>query len=56
MNPSESILEVMRGAGVEVLSDCEEGICGSCETHVVEGELEHRDFVLTAQERSGWTA
>lgn len=47
----QSILEVMRAAGVEVLSDCEEGICGSCETRVVSGEVEHRDFVLTKQER-----
>lgn len=52
VTPEESILEVMRGAGVEVLSDCEEGICGSCETRVVEGEPEHRDFVLTAQEKA----
>jgi ferredoxin-NADP reductase len=52
VDPAESILEVLRGAGVEVLSDCEEGICGSCETRVVEGEVEHRDFVLTAQEKT----
>ncbi|MFK4759846.1 PDR/VanB family oxidoreductase [Microbacterium sp. ZW T5_45] len=50
--PEESILDVLRGAGVDVLSDCEEGICGSCETRVVEGEVEHRDFVLTAQEKT----
>lgn len=47
----QSVLEVMRSAGVDVLTDCEEGICGSCETRVLEGEVEHRDFVLTAQER-----
>jgi ferredoxin len=46
------VLEVLREAGVDVLSDCEEGICGSCETGVLEGEVEHRDFVLTAQERA----
>jgi ferredoxin-NADP reductase len=50
--PEESILDVMRAAGLDVLSDCEEGICGSCETRVVEGEVEHRDFVLTTQERA----
>lgn len=50
--PDESVLDVMRAAGVDVLSDCEEGICGSCETHVIEGEIEHRDFVLTAQEKA----
>ncbi|MFT4306861.1 MAG: PDR/VanB family oxidoreductase [Microbacterium sp.] len=50
--PEESILDVMRAAGADVLSDCEEGICGSCETHVIDGEVEHRDVVLTAQERA----
>ncbi|WP_211368185.1 PDR/VanB family oxidoreductase [Microbacterium rhizomatis] len=50
--PEQSILEVIRGAGVDVLTDCEEGICGSCETRVLEGEVEHRDFVLTPQERA----
>jgi ferredoxin-NADP reductase len=50
--PEESILDVMRGAGVDVLTDCEEGICGSCETRIVDGEAEHRDFVLTAQEKA----
>lgn len=51
VEPEQSVLEVMRSAGVEVLTDCEEGICGSCETHVLEGEVDHRDFVLTSQER-----
>ncbi|WP_345801644.1 PDR/VanB family oxidoreductase [Microbacterium sp. AZCO] len=51
VEPQQSVLEVMRAAGVEVLTDCEEGICGSCETHVLEGEVEHRDFVLTSKER-----
>lgn len=49
--PDESILSAMRSVGVDVLSDCEEGICGSCETRVIDGEVEHRDFVLTSQEK-----
>lgn len=51
VDPSMSILDAMRSVGVDVLSDCEEGICGSCETRVIEGEVEHRDFVLTKQEK-----
>lgn len=31
---------------------CEEGICGSCETRVLEGEIDHRDSVLTDAERA----
>ncbi len=49
--PDESILSAMRAVGVDMLSDCEEGICGSCETRVISGEVEHRDVVLTPQER-----
>lgn len=47
-----SILDVVTEAGVEVMHDCEEGICGSCETKVVEGEIDHRDYVLTNQEKA----
>lgn len=49
--PEQSILEVITAAGIDVLTDCEEGICGSCETTVISGEVDHRDHVLTRQER-----
>lgn len=51
VDPETSVLEALRSVGIEILSDCEEGICGSCETHVISGEVEHRDFVLTKQEK-----
>ena len=38
--------------GVDVLHDCQEGICGSCETKVIEGEVDHRDYVLTDREKA----
>jgi ferredoxin-NADP reductase len=46
-----SILEVVEEAGVTVLSSCREGTCGTCETGVLGGEPDHRDSVLTADER-----
>ncbi|UFS58670.1 PDR/VanB family oxidoreductase [Subtercola endophyticus] len=51
VGPEQSILEAVREVGIDVLSDCEEGICGSCETAVVSGEVDHRDYVLTQQEK-----
>ena len=42
----QSILEVVRAAGVDVAHSCLEGICGSCETKVVSGECDHRDLIL----------
>ncbi|MPZ79202.1 MAG: 2Fe-2S iron-sulfur cluster binding domain-containing protein [Actinophytocola sp.] len=47
-----SILEVLTGAGVAVLSSCEEGTCGTCETDVLGGTPEHRDSLLTEDERA----
>jgi ferredoxin-NADP reductase len=48
----QSILQVLRDNGCDVNSACEEGICGTCETAVVSGEPEHRDTVLSADERA----
>ena len=46
-----SIFEVVREAGVSVLGSCLEGICGTCETGVIAGEIDHRDSVLEDDER-----
>ncbi|MGW4729778.1 PDR/VanB family oxidoreductase [Streptomyces shenzhenensis] len=47
-----SALSVLTEAGFDILKDCEEGICGSCETRVLSGEVDHRDHILTPQERA----
>lgn len=49
--PGESILDVASEAGVFILRNCSEGVCGTCETLVLEGEPDHRDSVLTDQDR-----
>ncbi|MCC3313880.1 PDR/VanB family oxidoreductase [Nocardia africana] len=46
-----SIVDVLESAGVAIMTSCREGTCGSCETGVLKGEVEHRDSVLTAEER-----
>ena len=46
-----SILEVVEEAGVFVLSSCHEGTCGTCETPVLSGGIDHRDSILTPAER-----
>lgn len=50
----KSILDAMLDAGLSPDYSCAEGICGTCETAVVEcdGELEHLDSVLTKSERA----
>ncbi|WP_432933408.1 PDR/VanB family oxidoreductase [Microbispora sp. CA-135349] len=47
-----SILEVVEEAGVQVLSSCREGTCGTCETAVLDGVPDHRDHLLTEEERA----
>jgi ferredoxin-NADP reductase len=50
--PERSILEVVEDAGVGVLSSCQEGTCGTCETAVLEGTVDHRDSLLTPDEQA----
>jgi ferredoxin-NADP reductase len=51
--PSDrSILSVLLDAGVQVLSSCQEGTCGTCETDVLAGTPEHHDTLLTDEERA----
>ena len=49
---NESILESLRRENVHVRSSCEAGSCGSCRTGLVEGDVDHRDFVLSGDERA----
>ncbi len=49
--PGRKILHVLRDAGIQVSSSCEEGICGACEVDVLSGVPDHRDAILTAAER-----
>jgi ferredoxin len=50
--PEKSILEVVEDAGIAVLSSCQEGTCGTCETPVLSGEVDHRDSLLTPEEQA----
>jgi ferredoxin-NADP reductase len=52
VTPGMTVLDAVRTVGVELLSSCMEGICGTCETVVVEGVVDHRDTLLTDDERA----
>lgn len=52
--PSDrTIVEVIREAGVEIKTSCEQGVCGTCISEVVEGEVEHHDLFLSPDEQEG---
>ena len=49
-----SLLEVLNCNGIEIEYSCQEGICGTCLTHVLDGEPDHRDsFLSEPEQRSG---
>lgn len=47
----KTIIEVVREAGVYVPYSCSEGVCGACETTVISGTPDHRDSILSEEER-----
>lgn len=47
-----SVLDVLNENGAGIMSTCARGTCGTCEVDVVDGELDHRDTVLTEQEQA----
>jgi ferredoxin-NADP reductase len=54
--PERTILQVVREHGIDVPSSCEEGVCGTCETRVLQGECEHRDMLLSEDEAAANTS
>lgn len=50
--PEKTILQVVREAGIIVESSCEVGVCGACETKVIKGIPDHRDSILSDEERA----
>lgn len=47
-----TVLQALRDHGIDVPSSCEQGVCGTCRTRVIEGTPLHRDDFLTPQERA----
>ncbi|MCF8527169.1 MAG: PDR/VanB family oxidoreductase [Candidatus Nanopelagicales bacterium] len=46
-----SIVEVLQAGGVPIMTSCAEGVCGTCETKVIEGEIVHRDSLLSDEDK-----
>jgi vanillate O-demethylase ferredoxin subunit len=50
--PGKTILDTLLEAGLDIPFSCMEGVCGTCETKVLEGIPDHRDLILTEEERA----
>jgi len=55
VGPDQSIIDALEEAGIDVVYDCRRGDCGICQTTVLEGIPEHRDVVLTDEEKASNT-
>ncbi len=49
--PGRTALDVLHSEGIDVAYGCKQGICGTCETRVLSGTPDHRDEVLSDEER-----
>ena len=52
VSADESVLDAVNRAGASVPSTCREGTCGTCEVRVLAGSPDHRDSVLSSEERA----
>jgi vanillate monooxygenase ferredoxin subunit len=48
----ESILDALIRHGAEPIYDCKRGECGLCATTVVDGDVDHRDYVLSPEDKT----
>lgn len=46
-----SLLDFLLRSGVTIPNGCHQGVCGSCATRVVSGDVDHRDGILSDHER-----
>ena len=51
--PDKSILQVLIDEAIDPLYDCQRGECGVCQVGVLKGIPDHRDHILSDEERAG---
>jgi len=48
----QSVVHALQAHGIEILTSCEQGVCGTCITRLLEGEPDHRDMYFTEEEHA----
>ncbi|MGF6779289.1 PDR/VanB family oxidoreductase [Paraburkholderia sp. GAS334] len=48
----QSVTAALLASGIEIPMSCESGVCGTCITRVLEGEIDHRDMYFTDDEKA----
>lgn len=47
---SESLIDALARSGIEIPTSCQSGLCGTCKTRYISGEVEHGDCILSDAE------
>ncbi len=50
--PDKTVVQALSAAGVDIQMSCEQGVCGTCLTRVLDGEIDHKDQYLTPEEQA----
>ena len=48
----QSVVQALQAHGIEILTSCEQGVCGTCITRLLDGEPDHRDMYFTDEEHA----
>lgn len=48
----QTVVQALQAHGVEIMTSCEQGVCGTCITRVLEGQPDHRDLYFTDEEKA----
>ncbi|WP_322086937.1 PDR/VanB family oxidoreductase [Burkholderia sp. BCC1999] len=48
----QTVIAALSAHGISVPTSCEQGVCGACLTHILDGTPDHRDMFLTAEEQA----
>jgi vanillate monooxygenase ferredoxin subunit len=49
---NQTVTQALQAHGIEILTSCEQGVCGTCITRVLQGECDHRDLYFTDEEKA----
>jgi len=49
---NQTVVQALQAHGIEVLTSCDQGVCGTCITRVLQGECDHRDLYFTDEEKA----
>jgi vanillate O-demethylase ferredoxin subunit len=44
---TESIIDALARSGIEIPTSCQSGLCGTCKTRYISGDVEHGDCILS---------